>query len=335
MKLLLVAALAATASAISFKDVVVEEWASFKVAHGKEYANPIEEKLRMKIFLDNKAMIAKHNHLAHRGHHTYFLKMNQFGDMLRHEFVSVMNGFRTELKSNQTQDKSVTFIAPEGFEAPTEVDWRTKGAVTPVKNQGMCGSCWAFAATGALEGQHFRKTGKLVELSEQNLVDCSKGAPYYNKGCEGGLPDKAYQYIKDNHGIDTEKSYPYDAKDETCHFKKANIGATDSGFVDIKSGDGDALAMAIAAHGPISVGIDASHRSFQFYSHGIYNEPMCSPQSIDHGVLAVGYAPGYWLVKNSWATTWGEEGYIRMKRNINLDFDGDCGITDMASYPLV
>ncbi|CAF3658339.1 unnamed protein product [Rotaria sp. Silwood1] len=216
-------------------------------------------------------------------------------------------------------------------------DWRKKGAVTTViEDQGQCGSCWAFTATGALEGQHFLKTGKLVRLSAQNLIDCT--SKYDNEGCCGGYMDASFQYIKDNKGIDTEASYPYEAQDDKCRFTRANVGATDTGFVDLPSGNETALQIAIAIVGPISVAVDASQTSFQFYSSGIYDEPKCSSTNVDHTFILVSYdtlkngtkKQDYYIAKNSWGETWGNKGYIWMSRNKN----NQCGIANMASYPL-
>ncbi len=192
-----------------------------------------------------------------------------------------------------------------------------------------------FFQTGALEGQHFRKTGTLTSLSEQNLIDCSES--YGNQGCNGGLMDYAFKYIKENGGIDTEQSYPYEGQDDTCRYTKKNKGAWDVGFVDVPQGDEKALAKAVATVGPVSIAIDAARQSFQFYSHGVYSDPGCDPQQLDHGVLAVGYGTdeesgeNYWLVKNSWGETWGDHGYIKMLK----DKDNSCGIASSASYPLV
>lgn len=185
-----------------------------------------------------------------------------------------------------------------------------------------------------MEGQHFRKTGKLVSLSEQNLIDCS--GRYGNNGCNGGLMDNAFRYVKENKGIDTEESYPYQAEDAKCHFNPKKIGATDKGFVDIESGDEEQVRAAIATVGPVSVAIDASHESFQLYAGGVYYDPECSSEQLDHGVLAVGYGTDekgqdYWLIKNSWGSSWGDEGYIKMARNK----DNNCGVATQASYPLV
>lgn len=339
MKLSLVVLLGflATSYAVSFFEVVVEEWEAWKTIHRKDYNSTEEEKFRMKIYMENKQRIAKHNTRYYQGHHNYKLEMNHYGDLLPHEFSGMMNGFRQDLKLLQGangQKEAATFIPPANVELPKSVDWREKGAVTPVKDQGQCGSCWSFSATGALEGQHFRQTGKLVSLSEQNLVDCSTS--YGNHGCNGGLMDFAFKYIKDNHGIDTEASYPYEAVDDTCHFKKRDVGASDVGFVDIKQGDEEALKAAVATVGPVSVAIDASQPSFQFYSEGVYDEPACSPINLDHGVLCIGYGVSddgqeYWLVKNSWNTVWGDQGYIKMARNKN----NMCGIASSASYPQV
>lgn len=312
-------------------DVIKEEWQAFKLQFNKIYEE-VEDMFRMKIFMENKQKIAKHNQLFTQGSKSFSLRMNKFGDMLHHEFVSVVNGFKRNY--NQSLASGSMYLSPSNVVLPKMVDWREKGYVTPVKDQGQCGSCWSFSATGSLEGQHFRKTGRLVSLSEQNLVDCS--TKYGNEGCNGGLMDQAFEYIEYNHGIDTEESYPYKGKQGKCHYHKQNRGATDTGFVDVPSGDETKLQEALATIGPVSVAIDASHESFQFYHQGVYNEPDCDSQELDHGVLVVGYGTtedgnDYWIVKNSWGTTWGEEGYIKMARNKN----NQCGIATQASYPLV
>ncbi|XP_074111599.1 cathepsin L [Cotesia typhae] len=344
MKILLLISmvLIGTIQAISVYDLVKEEWNTFKIQHKKQYENDVEEGFRMKIYMDNKHKIAQHNAKYEKGLVSYKLAINKFGDMLHHDFIRMMNGFnktidrnlRSTLQRSGGLTRGATFIPPEHVELPKSVDWRQKGAVTPVKDQGHCGSCWAFSTTGALEGQHFRKTGVLTSLSEQNLVDCS--GKYGNNGCNGGLMDQAFQYIKDNKGIDTEKTYPYEAEDDKCRYNPRNTGAEDVGYVDIPQGDEESLKKAVATIGPVSVAIDASRRSFQFYSEGVYDEEECSSEELDHGVLVVGYGTDengtdYWLVKNSWAEVWGEKGYIKMSRNKN----NQCGIASSASYPLV
>merc|ERR1719187_422199 len=235
------------------------------------------------------------------------------------EIQSIILGY-VQHDSGTKEARKVLTTSMDDPPLPASIDWRTKapGSVTAVKDQKICGSCWAFSATGSLEGQHFLKTNKSVSLSEQQLVDCDK----VDHGCFGGLMDNAFKYIKTNNGIDTEASYPYKAKRGNCTFSPDNVGATVTGFVDIEHGSEDALQKAVATVGPISVAIDAHLPSFHFYKKGVYHDKKCSSTMLDHGVLAVGYgvdkphedghhAKNYWLVKNSWNTTWGDEGYIK------------------------
>lgn len=234
-------------------------------------------------------------------------------------------------------DDPIYFVTPANAMIAKAVDWRKDGAVTKVKDQGDdCGSCWAFSTTGALEGQHFRETNRLVSLSEQNLIDCSSA--YGNLGCDGGFIHSAFQYIKDNGGIDTGNSYPYKANERACKYKKKTSAANLQGFVDIPEGDEEKLMVAIATIGPISVSIDASHESFQFYSGGIYYEPKChrSSDQLNHAMLAVGFATDkkskeYYIVKNSFGTDWGESGYVKMPKNRR----NHCGIATEATFPLI
>jgi len=309
-----------------------QQWTLWKTTHKKQYSAQ-EESVRRAIWEDNLKLVHSHNLEADLGVHTFWLGMNAYADMTNQEFVKVMNGYNSTLRAERGQSRNVFTFNPSLGALPDTVDWRTKGYVTPIKDQGQCGSCWAFSSTGALEGQHFAKAGQLVSLSEQNLVDCSKKQG--NMGCNGGLMDYAFQYIADNKGIDTETSYPYEAVDRSRRFKAADVGATDTGFTDIASKDENALQQAVATIGPIAVAIDASHASFQLYSHGVYNEARCSQTNLDHGVLAVGYGTegekDYWLVKNSWGTSWGDKGYIMMSRNKK----NQCGIATASSYPTV
>jgi cathepsin L len=257
------------------------------------------------------------------------MDVNEFADMTYEEFRVGRFGYTGLRKLNGRQSVSTAGM----FTLPASVDWTTKGAVTPVKNQGQCGSCWAFSTTGSVEGCHFISKQKLNSLSEQNLMDCSWSQG--NEGCNGGLMTQAMQYIISNGGIDTEASYPYTAESsQTCLYKAASSGSTEGSFVNVNQGDENDLQNKVAM-GPTSVAIDASQSSFQFYSSGVYYDPNCSTSQLDHGVLAVGYnhdstsGMDYWIVKNSWGTDWGQSGYIWMARNKS----NACGIATMATLP--
>merc|ERR1711887_400526 len=257
--------------------------------------------------------------------------------MTHQEITSYFNGLAMEESSPVSGEIFYSGVSLESL--PAEVDWRKNGSVTPVKNQGHCGSCWAFSATGSLEGAHAIKTGKLVSLSEQNLVDCA--AKEGNHGCLGGLMDLAFKYIKANGGIDTEASYDYTAKTgKKCLYNATNSGANLTSWVDIPHKSEIDLQKAVGTVGPISVAIDASKPTFHFYKKGVYHDHKCSSTRLDHGVLAVGYGTAtqengrnndFWLVKNSWGEKWGMDGYIQMVRNEK----NACGIATQASYPVV
>ncbi|XP_072453048.1 procathepsin L-like [Notamacropus eugenii] len=308
------------------------KWEQWKSQHRRTYGGN-EDNWRRATWEKNLRMIEMHNLEYRAGKHSFRMEMNKFGDTTNEEFRQVMNGF-TE-KRFQGKTKGNLFREPPFVKIPESIDWRKKGAVTPAKNQGVCGSSWAFSATGSLEGQWFLKTGKLVSLSEQNLVDCS--AAEGSCGCETGSPENAFVYVKEHGGIDTEESYPYIGMVGNCQYKAETAGANVTGYVDLPSTDESALKMAVATVGPISVYIDAGHLSFRFYESGVYYEPECSSYELTHYMLVVGYnvdegtEEKYWIVKNSWGEDWGDKGYISMAR----DEYNHCGIATEATYPKV
>lgn len=303
-----------------------QHWQLWKKAHGKEYRHQAEEGQRRATWEKNLRLVMLHNLEHSLGLHSYQLGMNHMGDMTSEDVAALLTGLRVPYGHNQTS----TYRRRGG--APDAMDWREKGCVTEVKNQGACGACWAFSAVGALEAQVKLKTGKLVSLSAQNLVDCSM--MYGNKGCGGGFMTRAFQYIIDNNGIDSEESYPYMAQNGTCQYNVSTRAATCSKYVELPYADEAALKDAVANVGPVSVAIDATQPTFFLYRSGVYDDPRCT-QEVNHGVLVVGYGTlnekDFWLVKNSWGERFGDGGYIRMSRN----HANHCGIASYASYPQI
>ncbi|XP_062453555.1 cathepsin S-like [Rhea pennata] len=320
--------LATLAAVLGHPDPALDwHWQLWKKTHGKEYRHQKEEGKRRVTWESNLRLVTLHNLEHSLGLRSYQLGMNHLADMTSEEVAALLTGLKVPHEQNRTST-----YRPSGTKVPDAVDWREKGCVTAVKNQGACGACWAFSAVGALEAQVKLKTGKLVSLSAQNLVDCSWS--YGNKGCGGGWRNKAFQYIIDNQGIDSDDSYPYTAQDGACRYNPAARAATCSNYVELPRGDEGVLKDAVASVGPVSVSIDAGQPTFFLYKEGIYDEPRCS-QTGNHAVLVVGYGTSdgkdYWLVKNSWGVRFGEQGYIRMSRNRG----NQCGIASYASYPQI
>jgi len=259
--------------------------------------------------------------------------MSKFSDWTKEEFKSYSKCHHSKQDGLLSQECWEFNSVRKDGDVPDSVDWRQQGAVTPVKDQKDCGSCWSFATTGSLEGLNFLKWGTLVGLSEQNLIDCS-GKCCYNDGCNGGRVDWAIWYVVLNYGIDTEVSYPYTARDGNCQYNPGNIGGNASHCVTLPKGDEDSLKQAVATIGPVAIAISVND-AFANYHSGVYTDDNCpnGVNDLDHAVLVVGYGTengqDYWIVKNSWGQSWGDNGYIKMRRNYN----NMCGVATDAVYP--
>jgi cathepsin L len=308
-----------------------DHWETFKTTYGKRYDSH-SESLRRLIWESNLEFIQRHNMEYDLGKHSYSLGINEFADLTQEEFQQSFLSSNMDLDDDDANDAtSSNFMTPLNVKSyPTSVDWRTEGYVTEVKQQGTCGSCWSFAANGALEGQFFRKTGKLLDFSEQQLVDCS--SKYHNHGCQSGQMNRAYNYIKD-FGIESDEDYPYIAEVGQCNYTRSKVVTKISGHANVRRFSEKKLLESVATVGPISVAMDGSQPTFRFYKNGVYDEESCSPWSLNHGMLVVGYGTeagkAHWIVKNSWGTSWGEKGFILMSRNKG----NQCGIATLASYP--
>jgi C1A family cysteine protease len=302
-----------------------KEFVQFQYNFNKEYQSLEEHDRRFDIFKHNFQEILSHNSI-HSANFT--LGVNQFTDLTHEEFKQLHLGYNTVVQ----QTTSCSKFAPTGASVPTSVDWRAKNAVTPVKDQGQCGSCWSFSATGAMEGAWAIAKGSLISLSEQQLVDCSR--KYGNLGCNGGLMDSAFEYSIDN-GACSESEYPYTATGGTCHTCRKVVQITKCS--DVQANNQVALKEAVAK-GPVSIAIEADTAIFQSYKSGVITSASCGT-NLDHGVLIVGYGVQdnikYWLVKNSWSASWGDAGYVKIERSDSTNDKGICGVAMQASFPVV
>lgn len=300
--------------------------------NSKYYPTMEETHYRQAVWEANVQRIETHN----AGGHSWRMGLNKFADLTPAEFgaLYVSDGYSAYSRSLSLSKRP--FAWRYNASLPASVDWSAAGAVTPVKNQGQCGSCWAFSTTGSLEGATFIANGTLFSLSEQQLVDCAGSTG--NQGCNGGLMDDAFQYIHNNGGITAEANYPYTAADGVCNtVKEAQVVATVASYTDVPTNSDDALMNAIAQQ-PVSVAVEADQNSFQLYAGGVMTA-ACGT-ALDHGVLAVGYGTtgdqDYYKVKNSWGADWGMAGYILLGRGPSYNGGaGQCGILSAASYPNV
>ncbi|XP_061339992.1 cysteine proteinase COT44-like [Gastrolobium bilobum] len=304
-----------------------EEWL---VKHQKVYNGLGEKDKRFQVFKENLGFIDEHN----AQNLTYKLGLNKFADLTTDEYRAMFLGTKNDAKRRVMKTKSTghRYAYNAGDRLPVHVDWRLKGAVAPIKDQGSCGSCWAFSTVATVEAINKIVTGKLVALSEQELVDCDRD---YNEGCNGGLMDYAFEFIIGNGGIDTEEDYPYQGVEGKCDPTRKNAKVVNiDGYEDVTPYNENALKKAVA-HQPVSVAIEASGRALQLYHSGVFTG-RCGT-NLDHGVVVVGYGSenglDYWLVRNSWGTGWGEDGYFKIERNV-ISSTGKCGIAMEASYPV-
>jgi len=310
-----------------------EAWESWKSKHNKQYSSDDDHHRGKANYSHNHSFIEKHNAEFNDGKHSYKLGHNEYSDMLIDEFNKIRKGFDSRQQSGKHD--SSNYQPPSG-DAPAQCDWRQQGYVNDIQDQGQCGCCYAFSSVAAIEGQAFAATGQLPKLSEQWAMDCSKENG--NNGCGGGTMDNVFKTVQQLGGIALEQDDSYTAKfesDKKDKKKPLYTAAQVTGFVDIPQGDENALITACGTIGPISIGIDASQQTFQLYKSGVYNDPNATAAGIDHAVVLVGYdsADGqdYYIVRNSWNTTWGQDGYVWMARNQN----NAAGISSMASYPVI
>nr|AAO27846.1 cathepsin M [Rattus norvegicus] len=310
--------------------VLDAEWQKWKIKYEKTYSLE-EEGQKRAVWEQNMKKIKLHNGENGLGKHGFTMEMNAFGDMTIEEFRKLMIEIPipTVKKENSVQKRQAVNV-------PNFINWRKRGYVTPVRRQGRCNVCWAFSVAGAIEGQMFQKTGQLIPLSVQNLVDCSR--PQGNLGCYLGNTYLALQYVKENGGLESEATYPYEEKEGSCRYHPDNSTASITDFEFVPKNE-DALMNAVATLGPIFVAIDARHESFLFYRNGIYHEPNCSSSVVTHAMLLVGYGfvgeesdgRKYWILKNSMGNKWGNRGYMKIAK----DQGNHCGIATYALYPRV
>lgn len=331
---------------VNERESVHKAFTSWKAMFNRTYETLEEHEERMIIFAENAFLVKEHN----AGGHSWKLALNEYADMTNEEFTARHQLMHSEIG---TENSPATARHVNSGKAPASIDWRKPDSgvalVGPVKNQAQCGSCWAFSTVASVEGQLAKKTGTYTSLSEQALVDCVTDVTLPGSsqsccsGCGGGLMDYGFEWLikKESGKDDTELSYPYKAETGSCSYSSGTpVGTGITGYTDVKKGDESALEDAVGTVGPISIAVNAAGTGWQLYHSGVYSPwsfgpfHSCNPNTLDHGVAIVGYGTDggkdYWIIRNSWGSSWGEEGYMRIEKGENA-----CGVANQASYPTV
>jgi len=328
---LLAVAVSATLPALTHEEAtfVFSRWMK---EHGKQYGSSAEFDTRLSAFKHNVELVRNHQANPKR---SWEMGLTKFADLTSEEFAEQYLGYLPR-ERNFMRSKNLAPKSPKTIALPASVDWTAAGKVTPVKDQGQCGSCWAFSTTGSIEAAYaIEQSTSPISLSEQELVDCAQSTG--NQGCEGGLMDDAFEWIINSggtpNGLCTETAYPYTAMDGTCAQANCTAAMYITAFTDVTTNSESALQAAVVNQ-PISIAVDAS-QGWQLYTGGILTPACGCSTNLDHGVLLVGYGTdagtAYWKVKNSWAASWGEQGYIRLQRNTGGS--GTCGLCMDPSFP--
>ncbi|KAL7290085.1 hypothetical protein TKK_0015812 [Trichogramma kaykai] len=301
-----------------------EYWMLFKTRNNKTYTGR-EERQRRIAWENNLLKIYEHNLLAEAGHHNYTLRDNTYADLNSRDYIKELVKLVPSRRRRVSDEEMVASVLQDPRRIPRSLDWREKGFVTEPENQEDCGSCYAYSIAGSLAGQIFRQTGLVVQLSEQQLVDCSTQTG--NMGCTGGSLRNTLRYLEKCRGIMADASYPYTGEQGACKYQRSMSIVNITSWAVLPARDELSLEAAVATIGPIAASINAGLQSFQLYHSGVYDDPACTSNVVNHAMLIVGYTPDEWILKNWWGDTWGENGYMRLRKGVNR-----CGIANYAAY---
>ncbi|CAD7094065.1 unnamed protein product [Hermetia illucens] len=312
--------------------LVYDDFEDYKGQNNKTY-RPFEEIRCRKAYEENCKRIRAHNSLYQSGKVAFQLRANCFADLNSQNYlkshVRLVPSPRIPLIDAPAQIVGASIHrSRDKNQIPDSFDWRDQGFKTPPRNQLSCGSCYAFSIAESIEAQVYKRTGKILDLSEQQIVDCSTRTG--NKGCAGGSLRNTLKYLEQYGGLMRDRDYPYRAKEKHCRFAKELAVVQISSWAILPKHDEEAIKVAVATIGPVAVSINASPQTFQLYSNGIYDDPDCSADMVNHAMLVVGYTPEYWIMKNWWGDNWGDGGYMKIRRNRNL-----CGLANYAAYAIV